>query len=141
MSWQEDLDKKQKEFNLPEEVKENVRIRSNSNINSGGSISDRVSIPEKRRENLNIVKKEEHKMVSKDNAHSDLDKVAEEILREKDKYTPTEAIVKVTVGCFKILVTFLSTIRSNQLLTEPEKVEIRKKQEEIHKRVEEAKKK
>jgi hypothetical protein len=122
MSWQEDLMKKEKEFNLQKEV-ENVHIRNNSGNNSRNNSrrSSDVYISGSNRKTLNNVTEKGGKgMITVDGALKDL-----EVIEKEAGDTGAKAIVKA----LKVVVKFLSTMRSNQLLTDDEKINIRKVKE------------
>jgi len=82
---------------------------------SRSSTSVRSTVSYQRRQNINPNVKEELKVIKVDAAMEDLDKI--------------EADVKLSDGAkilraLKVLLKFLSTMRSNQLLTEKDKVTI-----------------
>ena len=114
MGWQEDLDKKSIELNL-KGGDNGHSISCNNSIgrdnNRGSRDVHRVSI---HKEIINVVKKEETLMITKDAALEDLDKV-----------NPDASVGKVIIEVSRILIKILATIRSNQLLTEEDKVKIR----------------
>jgi len=136
MSWQEELDKKFKQLNIKEETNETKSLfknrsdssRSNNSVSSGKDTSDtnnsigsgssslfRGRVSEKTRQ-VNNVKKEDKLMITKEAALDDLEKKEAEV---KDE------VSKVIIYVAKVIVKMLSTIRSNQLLTDEEKVRIK----------------
>jgi len=66
---------------------------------------------------LEVTKKEETKLITVEGAIKDLELIEAEA---------TDAGAKSVVKALKVVVKFLSTMRSNQLLTEQDKVGIRK---------------
>jgi len=133
--WQKDLEKKATELNLKKEVA-NVQFRSSSgsdNRDSSGRIgSIRLFISNKEINNKNS-KKGGKGMIGIEGALSDVDDVVSKGIY-KDRETKTEIKLNTDLekigAIVKILLKFLSTIRSNQLLTEQDKVEIKKKKAE-----------
>ena len=88
-----------------------------SSVNSGGSRIHRISdIKEKRDSINNDNKKESIKMITVEGALSDLDKLIAE--------SQTESAATILKG-IKVLIKFVSTMRSNQLLTEDDKKAIK----------------
>lgn len=141
MDWKEQLDKKEKELNIKEETHETKSVPKNRSIGGGSNNSSSISkstsntnnivnggsgnlfrgrISEKTRKLNNVTEKGGKGMITVEAALSDL----EAIDKGEGKYagkTDTQKVIEVA----KVLVKFLSTIRSNQLLTEEEKVKIR----------------
>jgi len=118
MSWKEDLNKKEKELHLQKE-EINVRTRSNSNIGSDRSNDSRLLISESSRKSINnVTEKEEKKMITVEGALSDIDKLIEEATQAGDK------VSIYLLKAQKVMIKFLSTMRSNQLLTEDDKKRI-----------------
>jgi len=120
MDWKEELNQKEKEFNLTKGG-ENVRIRISSGVGSGNSIrrisgSIRLSSDKE----INNDKKGGNRMITVEGALKDLEAIEVEA---------NDASSKAVIKALKVLVKFLSTMRSNQLLTEEEKVNIRKAKE------------
>jgi hypothetical protein len=111
MSWQTDLDKKETELKKEEK---NVRTRINSGSDSR-VVSDvrRVSIHTE--EIANKVERRIKKVITVEAALSDLEAL------EKD--TTINDTVKF-LRAVKVLIKFLSTMRSNQLLTDEAKKKI-----------------
>lgn len=106
MSWQDDLLKKGVSKN-------GVRIGSNNR----GSDSTRSTVFDEGRKDIVINKvKGETKMITVEAALSDLEKI------EKDETLKPEAKI---LRAMKLIVKFLSTMRSNQLLTDEDKKTIK----------------
>jgi hypothetical protein len=140
MSWQEDLIKKAKELNIQKEEtngQETVRIlpsggvgsgRSNNSIGSNKNISNSSNSIGSRSSNVfrgriskeinNVTEKEETKMITVEGALSDIDKLIEEATQAGDK------VAVYLLKAQKVMIKFLSTMRSNQLLTEDDKKRI-----------------
>jgi hypothetical protein len=114
MDWKDELIKKEKELNLPKGGEDGQIISSSSisNRNNTRSNSDvhRVSVHKE----INNIKKGGNVMITKEAAVSDLEKI--------DVNGP---VGKVIVEVGKVIIKVLATIRSNQLLTDEEKVKIR----------------
>jgi len=120
MNWQEQIDKKETELNIKKEV-ENVCIGSNSNISSHRGNGSGLSLSKERGKSINnVTAKGGNRMITVEGALKDL----EDIEKGADG-----ADAKAIVKAFKVVVKFLSTMRSNQLLTEADKVGIRKVKE------------
>lgn len=141
MDWKEQLKIKEKEFNLAGGINESKSISkggshigrsdNRSNIyktasNTNNIISSRSSdllcgrILQKTGELINVAEKGGNTMITVDGALKDLEKIEKE----------TEDVgAKAVVQAMKVLVKFLSTMRSNQLLTDEEKVNIKKAKE------------
>lgn len=115
-NWQEQLKIKEKELNLEGgESKDGGSISNRSD--SGSSNSIRSSISSENGKNINKdFKKGGVTMITVEGALKDLEAIEKEA---------TDAGVKSVVKALKVLVKFLSTMRSNQLLTEQDKVRIR----------------
>jgi hypothetical protein len=123
MNWQEQIDKKVEELNIKKEVTD-VQSRIDSRRISGNS-SRRISsirIPGSngKVEINNVIAKGGNRMITVEGALKDL----EDIEKEAED-SGSKAVVKA----LKVVVKFLSTMRSNQLLTETDKVGIRKAKE------------
>ena len=121
MDWHEQLNKKEKELNITKEEK-NVCIRTDSGCNSGNS-SRRIGsirVPERNKKINNVAEKGGNRMITVEGALKDL-----EVIEKEAGDSGSKAVVKA----LKVLVKFLSTMRSNQLLTEEEKVVIHKARE------------
>jgi hypothetical protein len=117
MDWKSDLDKK---FNqVKKEEKNHVHIGSDSNIGSGSSPVCRIPLVEKTRQSIN--ERSNKSMITVEGALSDLDVLINEA---------TDGNTKALLKGVKVLVKFLSTIRSNQLLTDADKAAIRAKKAE-----------
>jgi len=115
--WQTDLTNK---FNIIKKEEENGQIISSARISdrdNTGSSRDvhRVSVHKE----VNNVKKEEKIMITKEAAMDDLKKL--------DSDAP---VGKILIAVAEILIKILTTIRSNQLLTDEEKVKIREARKE-----------
>jgi hypothetical protein len=140
-SWSEQLDRKEKELNLKkEEINETKSVpknRSNSGrSNNSNSISQTTSSPDNSTGNrsgdlfrgrifsktrpINNSKKGGSSMITVDGALKDLEAIETEA---------TDAGSRAIIKALKVLVKFLSTMRSNQLLTDEEKVAIKKAKE------------
>ena len=122
MSWQEDL---QNKFNMIKKEEDDVHTQINSghdNRDSGGRISSlRVSRRNGQTTEINNGKEKEAKgMITVEGALKDLEAIEKET---------TDIGAKAIVKGLKVVVKFLSTIRSNQLLTDEEKIAIRKARE------------
>jgi hypothetical protein len=114
--WKKDLDKKEKELNLTKggndgQIISSTRISDRNNSRSNSDVH-RVSV---HKEINNVKEKEEKVMITKDAALDDLEKI--------DVIALSTNKVIVEVG--KVIVKILATIRSNQLLTDEEKIKIR----------------
>ncbi len=118
MDWKEELSKKEKELNLEGGAKD-VRIRdSNRIINRDTSrrSSDVHLVGSNREIKINnVIGKGGKGMITVDGALKDLEAIEKETNDEGSK-----AVVKA----LKVVVKFLSTMRSNQLLTEDDKKRI-----------------
>lgn len=116
MNWQKELENK---FNQIKKEEEHVRSRIDIRHNVGrisGSICVSVN------QEINKVNKREEKvMITVEGALKDLETIEKEA---------TDNGSKAVVKALKVIVKFLSTIRSNQLLTEAEKLEIAKVRKE-----------
>ena len=115
--WKEQLNQKEKELNLKEGGENNVRTWSNSNDSSFSSNSNRLSLSKERRKDIKFQEKGGKIMITVDAALKDLEVIEAEA---------TDAGAKSVVKALKVIVKFLSTIRSNQLLTDTDKVRIQK---------------
>lgn len=115
MDWKDQLDKKAQELNiLPAKEAENGSRKRNSNrTNSGSSNSVRNQVSSKKRQDIKSRKKGGEKMITIDAALSDVDLLIKEAGEDK-------AII-VGLKAVKVLLKFLSTMRSNQLLTDEDK--------------------
>ena len=121
MDWKEQLNNKEKELNIKKEetyVRTRIDIRGNSG-NSGRWISS-IRVPKRNKEINKITEKGGKGMITVEGALKDLEAIEQEA---------TDAGAKAVVKALKVVVKFLSTMRSNQLLTEDEKVSIRKARE------------
>lgn len=120
--WQKDLDKKVEELKVGKE-EPNVRTRIDNRINSrignrGVGRSVRIST---NKEVNNVIEKGGNRMITVEGALKDL----EVIEKEAD-----DAGAKAIVKALKVVVKFLSTMRTNQLLTDEEKRAIAKARKE-----------
>ena len=115
MDWKEQLNKKEKELNLIKGGNDGQIVSSSIVVNRNDSRSSgnvhRVSIYQ---EINNVKEREEKRMITVEGALSDLDK----LIVEADNGS------KSVLKGIKVLVKFLSTMRSNQLLTEDDKKRI-----------------
>jgi len=120
--WKEELTEKEKELNIKKE-EENVRTRIDSRSNSRNSIgrSRSIHLFERNKEINNITGKGGKGMITVEGALKDL-----EAIEKEANDTGAKAVVKA----LKVVVKFLSTMRTNQLLTEPEKIVIAKARKE-----------
>jgi len=116
--WKEDLSNK---FNTIKKEEENVCIRIDSRINnriSNRGVSRGVYLSpnnkEIKKEN-NVTEKGGNRMITVEGALKDL-----EAIEKEANDTGAKAVVKA----LKVVVKFLSTMRSNQLLTEDDKKRI-----------------
>jgi hypothetical protein len=135
MSWQEELDKKFKQLNIrgvTNETKSVSKNRSDSSRNNNSVDSSKYTpntsnsvgsgsrnlfrgrVSEENR-SINNVKKGGSVMITVDAALKDL-----EVIEQEAKDEGAKAVVKA----LKVVVKFLSTIRSNQLLSEDDKKRI-----------------
>jgi len=118
MSWQDDLIKKAEELKI--EGGKNVRLTipstriSNRDISRSSTNVHRLSI---HKEINNVKGKEEKLMITREAALDDLEKLEQET---------SDPVAKVVVRVAKVIVKMLATIRSNQLLTDAEKIAIQK---------------
>jgi len=120
--WQKDLDKKVEELKVGKEAP-NVRTRSdsrNSNRINNRRISGSVRISTNKEIN-NAIAKGGNRMITVEGALKDL-----EAIEKEANDTGAKAIVKA----LKVVVKFLSTMRTNQLLTDEEKRAIAKARKE-----------
>lgn len=108
--WKKDLENK-----LEKEVTNVVNISSSAN--SSGSRIHRISDIKEKGNSLTI-KKEEHKVITVEGALSDLDKLIAEAQGRPEVFI---------LSGMKVMVKFLSTMRSNQLLTDEDKKAIKAK--------------
>jgi hypothetical protein len=113
--WKEQLNKKVESLNIKEVKDGDISVRSNSR--SSDSVRSPIST-EVRKDINKVIEKGGIVMITKEAALDDLKKI--------DVNAP---IGKVIVEVGGILIKILATIRSNQLLTEEEKVNIRKARE------------
>ena len=135
MNWKEQLTEKAKQLNIKEVINgcnqtasgnlskdrgdssrsNNSDIVHKNSSNTNNSVSGRgIDLSSRNKTLINVERKEKAGMITIEDALKDLD--ALEISEVTDG-------VK-TVRAIKVLVKFLSTIRSNQLLTETEKTKI-----------------
>jgi hypothetical protein len=121
MDWKLELDKKEKERNLTK-GEENGHSISSGCINSRNSSrsSNNVHRISVHKEINNIIERGGSIMITVDGALKDLEAIEKEA---------TDNGAKVVVKALKVVVKFLSTMRSNQLLTEEEKANIHKEKE------------
>jgi len=122
MNWQEELINKANELKIEGgELYDSISSRSSSGNNTRSSRDTRSSIPTKNRENIiNDTRKEEEIMITREAALDDLQKLEKEA---------TDASSKVIVKVAMIVIKMLATIRSNQLLTDADKIAIQKARE------------
>jgi len=122
MNWQEELINKANELKIEGgELYDSISSRSGSRDNTRSSRDTRSSIPTKNRENIiNDTRKEEEIMITREAALDDLQKLEKEA---------TDASSKVIVKVAMIVIKMLATIRSNQLLTDADKIAIQKARE------------
>jgi hypothetical protein len=118
MDWKDELSKKEKELNLEGGAKD-VRIRDSSRIinrDTSRRSSDVHLVGGNREIKINnVIGKGGKGMITVDGALKDLEAIEKETNDEGSK-----AVVKA----LKVVVKFLSTMRSNQLLTEDDKKRI-----------------
>jgi hypothetical protein len=119
--WHTDLENKVKELQLKKEDKD-VYTGINSRIVDRSSIgrSRSLHLSERNKKINNVKEKGGSSMITVEGALKDL-----EVIEKEANDTGAKAVVKA----LKVVVKFLSTMRSNQLLTEEEKVNIRKAKE------------
>ena len=122
MNWQEELIFKAIELKIEGgELYDSISSRSGSRDNTRSSRDTCSSIPTKNRENIiNDTRKEEEIMITREAALDDLQKLEKEA---------TDASSKVIVKVAMIVIKMLATIRSNQLLTDADKIAIQKARE------------
>jgi len=122
MNWQEELIFKAIELKIEGgELYDSISSRSGSRDNTRSSRDTCSSIPTKNRENIiNDTRKEEEIMITREAALDDLQKLEKEA---------TDASSKVIVKVAMIVIKLLATIRSNQLLTDADKIAIQKARE------------
>lgn len=115
-NWKEQLKIKEKELNLEGgELNDGSGVSSRSNNRSSSSIGSAVS--SEKRKNINKdYKKGGIKMITVEGALKDLEAIEQEA---------TDSGAKSVVKALKVMVKFLSTMRSNQLLTDGDKVRIK----------------
>jgi hypothetical protein len=132
-NWQEQLNKKSKELNL-EGGESNVSSSVSSGSSGGCSSSSGSAISPEIRKDLNKVN--DNVIIDKDNKQFKKE-VRNTMITVEGALKDLEAIEKeandtgarTVVKALKVVVKFLSTMRSNQLLTEVEKVNIRQARE------------
>jgi hypothetical protein len=119
--WHTDLENKVKELQLKKEDKD-VYTGINSRIVDRSSIgrSRSLHLSERNKKINNVKEKGGSSMITVEGALKDL-----EVIEKEANDTGAKAVVKA----LKVVVKFLSTMRSNQLLTDEEKVNIRKARE------------
>jgi len=125
MNWQDELQKKYN--NLKKEEKDGVRIETNSGVHN------RDNSGRGRNVNLSNLRKEINKdkggllMISKEGALKDIDSIVNEGVytdRETKKpITLTNDLMKLG-AIVKVLIIFLNSMRSNQMLPETEKIRL-----------------
>ena len=121
MNWQEELINKTNELKIEGELYDRISSRNSSRNDNRSSNSTRNSISSKNRKDINNnAGKEEQIMITREAALDDLKKYADEAQDDVSK-----TIIKVGV----VLVKLLTTIRSNQLLTDADKVAIKQARE------------
>jgi hypothetical protein len=120
--WKKDLENKVKDFNLTEGGESNVHIGSDSRINSrvsnrrsGGSVH--LPVNKEINNTIKVNMKGGLIMITVEGALKDLEAI---------EATATDSGAKSVVQALKVVVKFLSTIRSNQLLTDEDRVRIKK---------------
>jgi len=120
--WKIELENKAKELQLKKEEGEHVHTRIDSRIIDRNSSRRRgdVDLPDIHKEINNVIEKGGNRMITVEGALKDL-----ETIEKEANGTDVKAVIKA----LKVVVKFLSTMRSNQLLTEEEKVNIRKAKE------------
>jgi hypothetical protein len=117
MDWKKDLENKARELNL-EKGGENVHTRTDSGVGSGssiGRISGSICLSPDKKINNNVTEKGGKKVITVEGALKDL-----EAIEVEAQDSGSKAVVKA----LKVVVKFLSTMRSNQLLTEGDKQRI-----------------
>jgi len=120
MNWQDDLLKKSQELKI-KGGQNGISNRSNIRNNSRSRNSTRNSISSKNRKDINTDKgKEEKLMITREAALDDLQKLEKEA---------TDKVSKVIIEVARVIIKMLATIRSNQLLTDADKVAIKKARE------------
>lgn len=120
-NWKKELEDKAKQLNIKKE-ESNVHIRIGSGIDNRNNSrwGSNVDLPNIHKEINKVTEKGGIKVITVEGALKDL-----ETLEKETNDTGAKAIVKA----LKVVVKFLSTMRSNQLLTDEEKVAIRKAKE------------
>jgi len=122
MDWKEQLELKSKKLNIKKE-ETNGQIISSSSISNRNNIRSssnvhRVSVY---KEINNVTEKGGKGMITVEGALSDL-----EVIEKETDDVGAKAIIKA----LKVMVKFLSTMRTNQLLTNEEKIAIGKARKE-----------
>ena len=120
--WKEQLNQKEKKFNLTKggedgQIISSARISDRNNIGRSSNVH-RVSIY---KEINNVTEKGGKGMITVEGALKDL-----EVIEKEANDTGAKAVVKA----LKVVVKFLSTMRTNQLLTDEEKITIAKARKE-----------
>jgi hypothetical protein len=120
--WKKDLENKVKDFNLTEGGESNVRIGSDSRISSrisnrrsGGSF--RVPVNKEINNTIKVNMKGGLIMITIEGALKDLEAI---------EATTTDVGAKAIIQALQVMLKFLSTMRSNQLLTDEDRVRIKK---------------
>jgi hypothetical protein len=123
--WKEELNKKAKEFNITEKGDSDVHIRTDNRINNrtdnrrtSGSVHISTNSETKELNKVNM--KGGGLMITVEGGLKDLEAI---------EATTTDAGAKAIIQALKVMLKFLSTMRSNQLLTEEDKVRIKKEKE------------
>jgi hypothetical protein len=116
-NWKIELENKAKELQLKKEEGEHVHTRIDSRISDRSSSRRRgnVDLPDIHKEINNVKEKGGNRMITLEAVLSDLEKI------EKDDNMSEQ---KKLFAVVKVIMKFLSTMRSNQLLTEEEKKKI-----------------
>jgi len=139
-NWKEDLEKKAIELNIKKEEKNGSSTQGNSRLrdrSSSGRGRD-ADLSNIRKEKLNNVRGGEL-MISKEGALRDIDGIVskgEYIDRETKKTITLNSDLEKLGAIVKVLIVFLNSMRSNQLLPETEKARIyteRKNRKETNK--------
>jgi len=122
MDWKEQLNQKEALLNIKKEETNGYLISSIhiSDRDSGGRISS-IRVPERNKEINKVTEKGGKGMITVEGALKDL-----EVIEKEANDTGAKAVVKA----LKVVVKFLSTMRTNQLLTDEEKIAIAKARKE-----------
>jgi hypothetical protein len=125
MDWKEELNKKSEELQKEEN---NGQIIPHSSVSSRSNnrIDSNVRGLSLHTQKINKVERRESKVITYEAVESDLN----DIINGKGKYANLKTDLEKQIAALKVVMKFISTMRSNQLLTEGDKVEIKKRKAE-----------